>query len=33
VDPFTDMDIYDHWREEAVKHYQHRHGLQVDCKV
>jgi murein L,D-transpeptidase YcbB/YkuD len=33
VDPFTDMDIYDHWLEEAVKHYQHRHGLQVDGKV
>jgi murein L,D-transpeptidase YcbB/YkuD len=33
VDPFPDMDIYDRWLEEAVMHYQERHGLEVDGKV
>jgi len=33
VDPFPDMDMYDRWLEEAVKHYQLRHGLEVDGKV
>lgn len=33
VDPFPDMDIYDRWLEEAVMHYQVRHGLEVDGKV
>jgi murein L,D-transpeptidase YcbB/YkuD len=33
VDPFPDMDMYDRWLEEAVMHYQQRHGLEVDGKV
>jgi murein L,D-transpeptidase YcbB/YkuD len=33
VDPFPDMNIYDRWLEEAVMHYQQRHGLEVDGKV
>ena len=33
MDPFPDMDIYDRWLEEAVMHYQARHGLKVDGKV
>lgn len=33
VDPFPDMDMYDRWVEEAVMHYQQRHGLEVDGKV
>ena len=33
VDPFPDMDVYDRWLEEAVMHYQARHGLEVDGKV
>jgi murein L,D-transpeptidase YcbB/YkuD len=33
VDPFPDMDMYDRWLEEAVMHYQARHGLEMDGKV
>jgi murein L,D-transpeptidase YcbB/YkuD len=33
VDPFPDMDMYDRWLEEAVMHYQQRHGLEVDGRV
>ena len=33
VDPFPDMDMFDRWLEEAVMHYQARHGLEVDGKV
>ncbi len=33
VDPFPDMDMYDRWLEEAVMHYQQRHGLEVDGKL
>ena len=33
VDPFPDMDMFDRWLEEAVMHYQARHGLDVDGKV
>jgi murein L,D-transpeptidase YcbB/YkuD len=33
VDPFPDMNMYDRWLEEAVMHYQQRHGLEVDGKV
>jgi murein L,D-transpeptidase YcbB/YkuD len=33
MDPFPDMDMYDHWLAEAVMHYQSRHGLEMDGKV
>jgi murein L,D-transpeptidase YcbB/YkuD len=33
LDPFPEMDVFDRWLEEAVMHYQARHGLEVDGKV
>jgi len=32
-DPFPDSDIFDRWLEAAVKHYQAKHGLEVDGKA
>lgn len=31
--PFPEMDIFDRWLEQAVVHYQQRHGLKADGKV
>ncbi len=31
--PFPEMDIFDRWLEQAVVHFQQRHGLKADGKV